>query len=250
MNDLSYDLFYNSSAKILGNKPVFTPEELATKKTEILNLIMQSNHSDEVKSKAVVYLNNNIRIRQKIKQNLSGFKYISQQGTKDAEMFKEEKFLVSITSKINKLFGPANSKLFLAKDFNEKYALIINLSNDVKKEIDNSLSSIKDFQKLDKYKTILENIYNNKISNLKNKYLNSKITNKPTNLQSGTVSVPNLLGLTSQDADNKLLQSELEINIKQVKSSKPINTVVNQIPKPGEIKSKGSTVSIHVSAGP
>ena len=89
-----------------------------------------------------------------------------------------------------------------------------------------------------------------KISNLKSKYLNIADANKSNdNVVSGLTTVPNLIGLDPYFADGALLESGLKTEIKHIKSAKPINTIVNQSPKSGEIKSKGSSVLVYVSSG-
>lgn len=56
--------------------------------------------------------------------------------------------------------------------------------------------------------------------------------------------------MSTQQADALAMQNNLKINIKQVKSNQPVNTVVTQKPNKGVMKSKGSTVTVFVSKGP
>lgn len=249
MNDISYDLFYNAAAKILGNKPVFMPEELSSNKIQIYGIIDQSNHPEKTKNQAKSHLNNAINIRSKIIKNLSGYTSLSQPGTNDKLMFEEEKFLLKIINSINRLFAPAMQKIHISKSYNERFSLITDLNNQITSKIDDSLSNL-EYLQLDKFKNILKPIFDKRIQDLKVKYLNSPINqnNKPS-VPSGVANVPNLIGKETHEADNLLLNNKFKTNIIRKKSDKPINTVIDQNPKPGISKSFGSTITIYISSG-
>lgn len=89
--DVSYNLFMNVAAKILNKQGPFSPEELNSKRADIISNISQSNHPMDVKNKALTYFFNASSIRQKIKRFLGNKKQVSQPGTQDKAMFEREK---------------------------------------------------------------------------------------------------------------------------------------------------------------
>jgi hypothetical protein len=256
--DLSYDLFMNAAAKSLNKQGPFMPEELNSKRSDIMSLISQSNHPMDVKNKALTYFFNASAVRQRIKRFLGNKKQVSQPGTKDRAMFEREKLAAEYFQKINNLFGPAIYKLSTSNDINEKKNIINSLKISINVEFKNYLSktqpgvvnpSAEPGFAFGEMKTNFED----RIADLEQKYLgvtkNKTKTDKP-NASSGTIQIPNLVGMSTQQADAIAIQNDLTLNIKQVKSNEPVNTVVTQNPNKGTLKSKGSTVTVFVSQGP
>ncbi len=118
--DVSYNLFMNVAAKILNKQGPFTPEELNSKRADIISNISQSNHPMDVKHKALTYFFNASAIRQKIKRFLGNKRQVSQPGTQDKAMFEREKLAAEYFQKINNLFGPAIYKLSTSNNTDEK----------------------------------------------------------------------------------------------------------------------------------
>ncbi len=255
--DTSYDLFMNAAAKSLNKQGPFMPEELNSKRSDIMSLISQSNHPMDVKNKALTYFFNASAVRQRIKRFLGNKKQVSQPGTKDKAMFEREKLAAQYFQKINNLFGPAIYKLSTSNDINEKKNIINSLKISINVEFKNYLSKTKPGvvypnaepgYAFEEMKTNFED----RIAELEQKYLGvvkKTKTSKP-NSSSGTIQIPNLVGMSTQQADALAMQNDLTLNIKQVKSNEPVNTVVTQNPNKGVMKSKGSTVTVFVSQGP
>ena len=255
----SYDLFYNSASKALNKKGPFTPEELNSKRSDIISSISQSNHPVEVKDKALKYFFDAIAIRRKIQKYLAPNQFVSQPGTNDSEMFEKEKIAASYYQKINNLFGPITYKLHTTKNISDRKSIIEDLRNKINIELINytkQLSGSKTYRPTDTglygYESMEED-FKNRVSNLEEQYLGIKKTkNEKTNTQSpksGVVKVPNVVGMSSQEADQELLKYSFKISIQVVSSKQPENKVVKQIPVAGSNKSKGSTVTVYVSRG-
>jgi eukaryotic-like serine/threonine-protein kinase len=64
----------------------------------------------------------------------------------------------------------------------------------------------------------------------------------------GQTTVPNVVGLSEDDAKRELEQADLQANVVEVPSQEPPGTVVAQNPDIGSVRS-GSTVRLNVSAG-
>jgi eukaryotic-like serine/threonine-protein kinase len=65
----------------------------------------------------------------------------------------------------------------------------------------------------------------------------------------GRVEVPDLIGLTEEEAKERLVDAGLEANVFEVPSDQPAGTVVAQNPPPGDVVGQGDTVRINVSTG-
>jgi hypothetical protein len=255
--DISYDLFMNATAKILNKQGPFTPEELTSKRSDIISLISQSNHPMDVKNKAFKYFFDALAVRQKIKRFLGKKKQVSQPGTKDKAMFEREKLAAGYFQKINNLFGPAIYKLSSTTNVSEKKNIIDSLKLNINVEFKNYLSKTKPgvvspFSESGYAFDIMKAKFEDRIADLEQQYL-GKAKNKSEeqpDVSSGTIQIPNMVGLITQAADTLALQNDLKIEIKQIKSNKPVNTVVKQTPNSGILKSKGSTVTVFVSQGP
>jgi hypothetical protein len=220
-------------------------------------LISQSNHPMDVKNKALTYFFNASAVRQRIKRFLK--RPVSQPGTKDKAMFEREKLAAQYFQKINNLFGPAIYKLSSTTNASEKKNIIDSLKLTINVEFKNYLSKTKPGvvypnsepgYAFEEMKTNFED----RIAELEQKYLGvvkktKTETNEP-NASSGTIQVPNMVGMETHEADTLAMQNDLKIEIKQIKSNKPVNTVVKQTPNSGILKSKGSTVTVFVSQGP
>jgi eukaryotic-like serine/threonine-protein kinase len=64
----------------------------------------------------------------------------------------------------------------------------------------------------------------------------------------GQTTVPNVVGLSEDEAKQQLEQADLQANVVEVPSQEPAGTVVAQNPDSGSVRS-GSTVRLNVSAG-
>jgi serine/threonine-protein kinase len=65
-----------------------------------------------------------------------------------------------------------------------------------------------------------------------------------------TVEVPDVRGRSRDDAVATLSALKLKADVHKVNSNEPIDTVIAQDPKPGDIIEEGKTVRINVSSGP
>ncbi len=255
--DVSYDLFMNAATRALNKQGPFTPEELNSKRNDIITSISASSHPMDIKNTALKYFFNASAIRQKIKRFLGNTKSVSQPGTKDKAMFEREKLAAEYFQKINNLFGPAISKLSTTKSAVEKKNIIDSLKLNINVEFKNYLAktqpgvvspSSEPAYAFDAMKLKFED----RIDELELQYLGIKKDKPQTKKQpakSGTIQIPNFIGMTTQQADALALQNNLKIEIKQVNSNQPANTVVTQNPNNGVTKSLGSTVTVFISKG-
>lgn len=256
--DVSYNLFMNVAAKILNKQGPFTPEELNSKRADIISNISQSNHPMDVKNKALTYFFNASSIRQKIKRFLGNKRQVSQPGTQDKAMFEREKLAAEYFQKINNLFGPAIYKLSTSNNIDEKKNIINSLKISINVEFKNYLAKTQPGVVYPSSEpgygfNTMKVKFEERIADLEQQYLGiskKKAENGQPNVASGTIQIPNLAGMSTQQADTIAHQNDLKINIKHIKSNQPANTVVTQKPNKGVIKSKGSTVTIFVSQGP
>lgn len=255
----SYDLFYNSASNALNKKGPFTPEDLNSKRSDIISSISQSNHPANVKDKALKYFYDAALVRNKIQKFLAPSLLVSQPGTNDVDMFEREKLAASCYQKINNLFGPVAYKLFVTQNKAEKKKIIEDLRKKINIELINytkKVSSLKSYRPSDTGLYAFESMevdFKNRLSSLEEKYLGIKKTKtEKLNAQSpisAVVKVPNVVGLETHEADAVLSQNNFEISIQRITSIKPENTVVQQSPIAGSNKSKGSTVTVYVSTG-
>lgn len=256
--DVSYNLFMNVAAKILNKQGPFTPEELNSKRADIISNISQSNHPMDVKNKALTYFFNASSIRQKIKRFLGNKRQVSQPGTQDKAMFEREKLAAEYFQKINNLFGPAIYKLSTSNNIDEKKNIINSLKISINVEFKNYLAKtqpgvVNPSSEPGYGFDVMKAKFEERITDLEQQYLGitkKKTESEQTNTTSGTIQIPNFIGMSTQQADALAMQNNLKINIKQVKSNQPVNTVVTQKPNKGVMKSKGSTVTVFVSKGP
>lgn len=256
--DVSYDLFMNAAAKALNKQGPFVPEELNSKRADIISIISQSNHPMDVKNKALKYFFDASALRQRIKRFLGNKKQVSQPGTKDKAMFEREKLAAEYFQKINNLFGPAIYKLSTSTSPTEKKNIINSLKISINVEFKNYLAKtqpgvVSPTSEPGFGFDVMKSNFEDRISDLEQQYLGiskTKTVTEQSSNTSGLVQIPNLVGLSTQQADSTAQQNSLTINIKQIKSNQPANTVVKQSPNKGVLKSKGSTVTVFVSQGP
>jgi serine/threonine-protein kinase len=65
-----------------------------------------------------------------------------------------------------------------------------------------------------------------------------------------TTEVPDVRGRSRDDAVAALTDAKLKSNVVKINSGAPVDTVIAQDPKPGDVVEEGTTVRINVSAGP
>ena len=256
--DIPYDLFMNSAAKILNKQGPFTPEELSTRRKEIISLIAGANHTVDVKNKAFQYLLKGASARQRIKRFLGNKKFLSQPGTQDKAMFEREKLAAEYFQKISNFFGPAIYSLSTSNNMVQRQNIVDGLKLNINTELKNYLAKTQPGAVTPSaepgygYDDMIAE-FEKRIDDIELKYLGVQKENTTTEKQkpqiSGYIKIPKLLGLSTQDADRLALQNNFILKITQVKSNQPINSVVSQDPSEGALKSRGTVVNIGVSAG-